>query len=58
MVLIQLELSEQANKKLELFKIYKGFEDKRTALNQLLESLDVGTLGDEYFLNKSKRIKQ
>jgi 3-deoxy-D-manno-octulosonate 8-phosphate phosphatase KdsC-like HAD superfamily phosphatase len=52
MVMLQVNLSEKANKKLELFKLYAGKETKALALNSLLEEYDLndvreGFLGGE-----------
>ena len=54
MVLVQVDLSEKANKNLDLFKIYNNFKDKRDALNNLLESLDLAKVRDDFFTGNNE----
>lgn len=52
MVLIQLNLSEKANKKLDIYVAYTQSYDKRTAINKILEELNLDRIREEYFEGK------
>jgi hypothetical protein len=45
-------LTEKANKKLTLYKVYRNMISKQDALNKLLEELDVSEFRDEFFLKE------
>ena len=54
---LRVDLTDKADKKLTLYKVYKDLNTKQEAIISILENLDVGTLGDEYFLKKDKKVK-
>lgn len=42
MVKIQLDLSEEANKKIKIYMALNDIEDKRIAINNIIEEIDNG----------------
>ena len=53
MVLIQFDLTEKANKNLELYKAYMSKVSKSIALNEILEGLDLKQVRDDFFINEN-----
>lgn len=49
MVYLQVNLTDKANKKLELYRAYTSKKTKAEAINQILEELDITMLREEYF---------
>ena len=56
MVLLQIDLSDVADRKLSIYKAVKGLNSKEDAVIDVLELLDVTSLSNEYF--KKDKLKK
>ena len=54
MVLIQINLSEDLNKKLGVYSVLRGFGDKRKAILEILENQMLNQFNDYSFQEKNE----
>jgi len=52
----RVQLTDKANKKLTLYKVYKNLISKQEAANQILENLDMTDIRDDFFINDEVKL--